>query len=57
MEKIIPAKLKKGDEIRVIAPSRSMTILNNETINIATNRLEELGFKVTFGKNVNKQTD
>lgn len=53
MNKIIPEKLKKGEEIRVIAPSRSMVILNQETIQIAINTLEDLGFKVTFGKNVN----
>ena len=57
MKKIIPDKLKKGDEIRVIAPSRSMNLLNEETISIATKRLEDLGFKVTFGKNVYKEFD
>jgi muramoyltetrapeptide carboxypeptidase LdcA involved in peptidoglycan recycling len=54
MNKIIPERLKKGDEVRIIAPSRSMNILSEETINIATKRLEDLGLKVTFGKNVNK---
>ena len=49
---IIPSKLKKGDEIRVIAPARSMTILGEDCIQIAKSRLEELGFKVTFGKHV-----
>ncbi|MEG0439055.1 MAG: LD-carboxypeptidase [Solibacillus sp.] len=48
----IPAKLKQGDEIRVIAPSRSMKILSDEGIQLAKNRLEDLGFKVTFGKYV-----
>ena len=57
MERIIPSKLKKGDEIRVIAPSRSMNILSADTIDLATKRLEELGFKVTFGKNVRKEID
>lgn len=57
MNKIIPEKLKKGDEVRIIAPSRSMNILSEETINIATKRLEDLGLKVTFGKNVNKVFD
>lgn len=52
MRKIVPNKLKIGDEIRVIAPSRSMCILSEDTINIAKNRLQELGLKVTFGKNV-----
>ena len=55
MKNIIPEKLKNGDEIRVIAPSRSMNILDEETISIATKRLEELGFKVTFGKNVKNE--
>ena len=52
MNKIIPNKLKIGDEIRIIAPSRSMCILSKELIGIATEKLENLGFKVTFGKNV-----
>ncbi len=49
---MIANKLKKGDEIRVIAPSRSMSILSDKTIATAKGRLESLGFKVTFGKNV-----
>lgn len=49
---MIPEKLKKGDEIRVIAPSRTMKIINKETRDIANRRLEDLGFKVTFGKHV-----
>lgn len=48
---MIPNKLKTGDEVRVIAPSRSMKIINNETREIADKRLNELGLKVTFGKN------
>ncbi len=52
MNKVIPEKLKIGDEIRVIAPSRSMKILKEDTINIAKSRLENVGFKVSFGKNV-----
>jgi len=52
MKKIIPERLKQGDEIRVIAPSRSFNLLSEDTINIATKRLEDLGFKVTFGKNI-----
>ncbi len=49
---MIPAKLKSGDEVRVIAPSRSMIILGEDCKEIATKRLEELGLKVTFGKHV-----
>ena len=44
--------LKKGDEIRVIAPSRSMNILTKEQVEGAKKRLEDEGFKVTFGKHV-----
>lgn len=55
MKTIFPEKLKKGDEVRVIAPSRSINLLNEETISIATNRLESLGLRVTFGKNVKKE--
>jgi len=56
MKKIIPERLKQGDEIRVIAPSRSFNLLSEETINIATKRLEDLGFKVTFGKNIKDES-
>ncbi len=51
MHKTIPNKLQVGDEIRVIAPSRSMKILGDNTITLAKEKLESLGFKVTFGKN------
>jgi len=51
---ISPEKLKIGDEIRVIAPSRNLNIISQETIDIATTRLNDLGFKVSFGKNVSK---
>ncbi len=47
---MVPNKLKAGDEVRVIAPSRSMTILGDDCKKIATERLEKLGLKVTFGK-------
>ena len=47
---IIPNKLKSGDEIRVIAPSRSMSLLSKENIVLAKERLEEQGFNVSFSK-------
>ena len=49
---MIPEKLKTGDEVRVIAPSRSMALLGEDCKKIATERLEKLGLKVTFGKYV-----
>lgn len=42
---IIPEKLQKGDEIRIIAPSRSATILTTEGVGLPQRKLEELGFK------------
>lgn len=51
---IIPEKLKVGDEVRIIAPSRSMNIIGKETIEVATERFEKMGLKVTFGKYVNE---
>lgn len=49
--------LKNNDEIRVIAPSRSMVILSEETIEIANNTLKNMGLNVSFGKNVMKKDD
>lgn len=57
MNKIYADKLKVGDEIRVIAPSRSMAILSGELKDIANKRFEELGFKLTYGKNVMEKDD
>jgi len=57
MQKIIPEKLKRGDEIRVIAPARSMKMLGKGLMEIANQRLEKLGFNLTFGKHVNEQDD
>ena len=51
---MVPQKLKPGDEVRVIAPSRSMAILGEDCKALATERLEEMGLKVTFGKYVNE---
>ena len=51
MKYIIPSKLKKGDEIRVIAPSRSLSLVSEENIKLAKENLEKQGYKVTFSKN------
>lgn len=57
MNKIYPEKLRKGDEVRIIAPSRSMKILGEELKNIANNRFQELGLKLSFGKYINETDD
>lgn len=49
---MIPERLKKGDEVRVIAPSQSMAIISKETREIANKRFEEMGLKLSFGKHI-----
>jgi len=51
---IIPKKLLKGDEVRVVAPARSLAMpwISDNLKEIAKNRFAELGLKLTFGKNV-----
>ncbi len=48
---IIPEKLKVGDEIRIIAPARSLALLKEEFIELAKENFEKQGFKITFSKN------
>ena len=57
MEAIYPSKLKKGDVVSVVAPSRSMSILSQESINIANKRFNELGLRLNFGKNIYEKDD
>ena len=57
MNKIYSEKLKSGDEVRIIAPSRSMAILSEEIKNIANRRFEELGLKLSLGKHVNESDE
>ena len=48
---MIANKLKYGDEIRVVAPSRSLSIVRMDIYDNALSYLESKGFKVTFSKN------
>jgi muramoyltetrapeptide carboxypeptidase len=57
MKKIYPKKLEEGDEIRVIAPSRSMSIILEENEAISNSRLKDLGLKLSYGKNVKEIDD
>lgn len=50
MKKIIPNLLKKGDEIRIVAPSISMKVIGDDCRKIAKERFEAMGLKVSFGK-------
>lgn len=54
MKKIFPKKLKKGDEVRVIAPSRSLSLIGSETREIADSRFSDLKLKLTFGAHVDE---
>lgn len=54
MQKIFPKKLEKGDEVRVIAPVRSLAIISKESQEVANKRFENLGLKLSFGKHVNE---
>ncbi|TMW70470.1 S66 family peptidase [Alteribacter natronophilus] len=52
---MFPEKLKRGDEIRVVAPSRSLGIISEDVRKLAIERLEALGLKVTFGRHVEEE--
>lgn len=51
----IPPILEPGDEVRVIAPARTLAMIGDREI--ATRRLEEFGLRVTFGKHVMEDDD
>ncbi|WLD47216.1 S66 family peptidase [Candidatus Nanosynbacter lyticus] len=48
---MIPDKLQPGDEVRVIAPARSASDIDERVLDRAKVALESLGLKVTFSKN------
>lgn len=57
MEKIYPEKLKAGDEVRVVAPSRSMAIISKDVRDLADKRFAELGLKLSFGKHIEENDE
>ena len=48
---MIPEKLQSGDEVRVIAPARSVSDIDERVLDRAKAALESLELKVTFSKN------
>ncbi|MEK6886235.1 MAG: S66 peptidase family protein [Nanoarchaeota archaeon] len=54
---MISQKLKQGDEVRVISPSRSLAIISKETREIAIKKFKELGLKLSFSKNVEESNE
>jgi len=57
VDKKFPDKLKTGDGIRVIAPSRSLAIISRESREIADKRFGDMGLKLSFGKHVEEMDD
>lgn len=47
---VFPNKLKPGDEIRVVAPAISLSMIGDETRRIAIDNFNKLGLKVTYSK-------
>lgn len=52
MNRIVAPKLKTGDVVRIIAPSRSLSLISQESRELANKRFEDMGLKITFGKHV-----
>lgn len=48
---ITPNKLKKGDKVMVVAPSRGLKLIGADCRKIAEERLKNLGLKVVFASN------
>jgi len=51
MQKIIPQKLKKGDKVMIVAPSRGLKLINEETRKIALERFRQMDLEVIFAPN------
>lgn len=51
MEKIIPQKLQKGDKVMVVAASRGLKLISQETRDIAAERFAKLGLNLEFAPN------
>ncbi len=47
---MLPDKLEEGDEVRVIAPSRSLSIISSDVRKLAERNLESLGLEVTYSE-------
>ncbi|GAB3761376.1 S66 family peptidase [Microlunatus parietis] len=55
-EPIVPAKLRPGDTVRVIAPARSRAfVLDHDHSAVIERRFAELGLRVTFGRHVDER--
>ncbi len=57
MKKIYPPKLKPGDTIRVIAPSKSLNALTKEAQKEAEKRFLQIGLQISFAKHVHEMDE
>ncbi|MFV1990030.1 MAG: LD-carboxypeptidase, partial [Acidimicrobiales bacterium] len=53
----IPRRLKSGDNVRVIAPSCSFSMISSEVRAVAMRRFDELGLVVSFGEHVEESDE
>jgi len=51
---MIPDKISEGDEIRVISPAMSMSIISEQTKSIANSRFEQMKLKPSFSRHVSE---
>jgi muramoyltetrapeptide carboxypeptidase len=51
------AKIKKGDKIRIVAPSSSLSIISKENREIAMKKLSDLGLEMTFSENAEEMDE
>ncbi len=54
---VFPALLKRGDNVRVISPARSLSIISQEQREIANQRFRDMGLNLSFGKHVEESDD
>lgn len=57
MQKIYPKKLQAGDEVRIITPSRSLSIISQGIRETANRRFAEMELKLSFGKHVEESDE
>lgn len=55
MQKIVPEKLKAGDEVMIVAPSRGVKLIGRDVRELAEQRLGKLRLKVRYASNATEE--
>ena len=55
MQRIVPQKLKKGDKVMIVAPSRGVKLIGPDVRALAQERFEALGLRVVFADNATEE--